>query len=162
MRHFQNFPYILLMNGQEAAGFRFLMLPGAGEKGSPGLNYGLVTLAHGLTYDRSLLRWASDWRSGAPWLCYALFWLRPRKDLELCQLDERGQICASHKLQQCRVRALTIGPIQPNGGVIVEKITFRQHGRQFVTVRRVAGGSAAGQALARGLFTGFLPGAKDE
>jgi hypothetical protein len=126
MRPYQAYSYILFMCDQVVAGFQNIDLPANGWESSPRLPGAQIILTDGLTYDRCLLRWASNWRWGAPWLRYALIWLRPCKDLKLCRLDERNQVYTIQTLNRCRVKGLRLGSLQGDGGVLIERITFRQ------------------------------------
>lgn len=125
MRLYANYPHLLTLRSQVVAGFEYILLSDGRRGDVASLNGAPITLTEGLTYDRSLLRWASDWRCGVPWLRYVLFWLRPRLDLELCQLNAQGLVCAAHTLVQCRVQRLVLGAMHADGGVQIARLTLK-------------------------------------
>jgi hypothetical protein len=77
-----------------------------------------------MTYDRLLLRWATNWRMGAWWLRYALFWLRPKRDLTL-EFTEDGMLAAhAYPLSSCRVIAIHLGEMSPDGAFPIRQMVL--------------------------------------
>ena len=111
---YSGFEYMLAMNDQPVAGFQ----------GFRRISRNAVALADGLTYDRALLRWASEWHLAVPWLRYVLWWHRPARRLQIWQYRLDGQASLLENLQDCRVQRFQPGCLQRDGSLPVEIFHF--------------------------------------
>lgn len=118
----------LIWDGQVVAGFQQLRLKALprnrlGWPRSVGITSRLLILEDGLTYDRKLLRWATHWRMAAPWLKFALFWLRPRPALLVaCFREEK---CGLVQGSYCRPVDLQLQELQPDGGFLMQRLVLK-------------------------------------
>lgn len=120
---YAGFPYLLRLNDQVVAGFRQVDLDLMGYP--VGLFTRRLILLDGLSYDRLLLRWATHWRMSVWWLRYALFWLRPSRDLALeMPLEETGA-AQIWRFFDCRALTLDLGDLQPDGAYPIHRLVIR-------------------------------------
>ncbi|MCU0487324.1 MAG: hypothetical protein MUE67_00060 [Anaerolineales bacterium] len=125
---YTDYRHWLIWDGQVVAGFQRLSLITPPPKrfgwSSATINPSrLLILEYGLTYDRKLLRWATCWRMAAPWLKFALFWLRPRPDLLTACFREENFGCV--RVSACRPVDLKLEKIQSDGGFSLNRLVLK-------------------------------------